>query len=470
MAIINGTTNVFGVNQSDTLNGTASDDTINADPGTFSAVDTVNAGDGHDVIYGGGSNDILNGEAGNDTIYGELGNDSMSGGEGADTYVVTSLAGNDTINNFSNDENTDVLRLSGFLPGGINNTVRDGDDLLINYGLLGDSIRLTNFYLGSAYRHLTLEFDGGVFVDVNDLAQGDTITGSGTLTGTAFADTITGSATDDTLIGNAGNDVLNAQGGADTLDGGAGVDLMAGGTGDDTYVVDVSSDVVTELAGEGSDTVTSANLSLDLNLFQYLNVENLSLTGGADLNLTGDANANALTGNAGDNILTGNAGNDVLDGGAGTDTLIGGLGADTLNGEAGNDTIYGELGNDSMSGGEGADTYVVESVLGLLAGNDTINNFSNDENTDVLRLSGFLPGDINNTVRDGDDLLINYGLLGDSIRLTNFYLGSAYRHLTLELDGGVFVDVNDLAQGDTITGSGTLTGTDFCRHHHRLGH
>jgi hypothetical protein len=77
------------------------------------------------------------------------------------------------------------------------------------------------------------------------------------------------------------------------------------------------------------------------------------------------------------------------------------------------------------------------SVLGLLAGNDTINNFSNDENTDVFcRLSGFLPGDINNTVRDGDDLLINYGLLGDSIRLTNFYLRSAYRHLTLELDGG----------------------------------
>jgi hypothetical protein len=42
-----------------------------------------------------------------------------------------------------------------------------------------------------------------------------------------------------------------------------------------------------------------------------------------------------------------------------------------------------------MSGGEGADTYVVTSVLGLLAGNDTINNFSNDENTDFAPIRIF---------------------------------------------------------------------------------
>ena len=496
MAIINGTTNFFGVNQSDTLNGTASDDTITADPGTLSAVDTVNAGDGHDVIYGGGSNDILNGEAGNDTIYGGAGDDSMSGGEGAD-YVVTSVlgAGNDTINNFSNDENTDVLRLSGFLPGDINNTVRDGDDLLINYGLLGDSIRLTNFYLGSAYRHLTLEFDGGGFVDVNDLAQGETITGSGTLTGTDFADTITGSATDDTLIGNAGNDVLNAQGGADTLDGGAGVDLMAGGTGDDTYVVDVSSDVVTELVGEGSDTVTSANLSLDLNL--YLNVENLSLTGGADLNLTGDANANALTGNAGDNILTGNAGNDVLDGGAGTDTLIGGLGDDTyvvdstldtitenlgegtdtvqsadisldlnvytevenatllggnqldatgnsgnnvLTGNSGNNTIDGGAGNDTMIGGDGNDTYIVDNSSDVITelpnqGTDTVQSALIS-----LDLSSY--SNVENATLTGS---ANLNLSGDTA--ANILTGNSGNNT---LDGGAGDDTLLGGEGDDV--------------------
>jgi VCBS repeat-containing protein len=284
---------------------------------------------------------------------------------------------------------------------------------------------------------------------------------------------------------------LNAQGGADTLDGGAGVDLMAGGTGDDTYVVDVSSDVVTELVGEGSDTVTSANLSLDLNL--YLNVEHLSLTGSADLNLTGDANGNLLTGNAGDNILTGNAGNDVLDGGAGSDTLIGGLGDDTyvvdstldtitenlgegtdtvqsadisldlnvytevenatllggnqldvtgnsgnnvLTGNNGDNTLDGGAGDDTLIGGDGDDTYLLDSIGDSVIeaanqGNDTVvsasinldlANYANVEHAALTGSSGLsltgdsnantLTGNTGNNTLDGGlghDLLIGGG-------------------------------------------------------------
>ena len=74
-------------------------------------------------------------------------------------------------------------------------------------------------------------------------------------------------------------------------------------------------DVVTESAGEGTDTVLSS-VSYTLGA----NVENLTLTGTA---------SHQRHRQRPDNILTGNAGNNLLDGGAGADTLIGGAGNDT---------------------------------------------------------------------------------------------------------------------------------------------
>ena len=68
------------------------------------------------------------------------------------------------------------------------------------------------------------------------------------------------------------------------LDGGAGADTMSGGAGNDTYVVDDAGDVVTEAAGEGTDTVR-ARVSYTLGA----NVENLTLTGTGAINGTGNA-------------------------------------------------------------------------------------------------------------------------------------------------------------------------------------
>jgi Ca2+-binding RTX toxin-like protein len=85
-----------------------------------------------------------------------------------------------------------------------------------------------------------------------------------------------------------------------------GADTMAGGTGNDTFMVDDAADVVTELAGEGTDTVQSylANYTLGLH------VENLTLLGNLNAGGTGNALANVLSGNAGNNTLVGGAGGD----------------------------------------------------------------------------------------------------------------------------------------------------------------
>jgi len=127
---------------------------------------------------------------------------------------------------------------------------------------------------------------------------------------------INGSAGNDTLNGSAGNDIINGFAGNDILNGGAGIDTLIGGTGNDIYVVDTTTDVITENANEGTDTIQS---SVTFTLATLPNIENLTLTGTAAINGTG---------NAGNNVITGNTANNILNGGAGIDTLIGGTGID----------------------------------------------------------------------------------------------------------------------------------------------
>ena len=106
--------------------------------------------------------------------------------------------------------------------------------------------------------------------------------------GGSGADTIIGNEVANVLTGNAGDDILTGAGGDDTLNGGIGNDKMTGGIGNDLYFVEVSGDIVTELSGEGMDTVSSA-----IDYVLGANLENLTLTGAA---LAG-------TGNALDNVI-----------------------------------------------------------------------------------------------------------------------------------------------------------------------
>ncbi len=126
--------------------------------------------------------------------------------------------------------------------------------------------------------------------------------------------------------------------------------MLTGGAGNDTYSVGAG-DTVVESAGGGTDTVQSA-VAWTLSL----NVENLTLTGTANLNGTGSSANNVLIGNSGNNTLDGGSGNDTVDGGDGNDSLLGGSGNDTLLGGHGSDQLNAGSGNDILNGGDGTDT------------------------------------------------------------------------------------------------------------------
>ena len=86
---------------------------------------------------------------------------------------------------------------------------------------------------------------------------------------------------------------------------------MVGGAGNDIYVVDNAGDTSTE-APATAPTRCRASVSYTLGA----KVENLTLTGSAHINGTGNGDANTITGNSGNNMLDGGAGADTMTGGA----------------------------------------------------------------------------------------------------------------------------------------------------------
>jgi Ca2+-binding RTX toxin-like protein len=272
---------ITGTNATDRMYGLAGNDVLSSGDGN----DLLDGGEGADSLTAGAGDDQLFGGSGTDMLVGDAGHDLLDGGSGADAMAGGS--GNDT---YLVDDPDDTVTEA--LGGGV------------------DTVRSTLSYtLSSNVENLILA--GNAAIDG---------------TGNELANVLTG------------NDAANV------LDGGAGVDTMAGGLGSDTYVVDDAGDVVTELAGEGIDTVQSA-ASYALGA----HVENLTLTGGGAVNGTG----NEL-----DNVLVGNNAANVLDGGAGSDTLAGGAGNDLLDGGAGDDTYHYSFGDglDRVTDAGGTDT------------------------------------------------------------------------------------------------------------------
>ncbi len=388
----------------------------------------------NNTLISNSGNNILNGGNGTDTASFELSSASVTAslmtntatGNGSDTLV--------SIENFTGSIYADTLT------GNNNNNVLNGlNGIDTMTGLGGDDI----YYVDNT-SDVVIEATGAGFDTVRSTAtytlsanvENLVLTGSDAINGTGnlLDNYIAGNNAANILNGGAGNDRLTGGAGDDRLIGGAGSDNMDGGTGNDTYVVDSLGDVVTEFYSEGIDTVESS-----ITYTLGLNLENLTLTGSAAINGTGNALDNTIYGNSGNNTLTGGAGNDFLNGGLGNDTMLGGTGNDTyvvdsagdiitelfsagtdtvqssitytlgsnlenltltgsaaingtgntqnnviignsgnniLNGDLGNDTLYGGLGNDTLTGGAGSDYFVFNTAPNAATNKDTVTDFA----------------------------------------------------------------------------------------------
>jgi Ca2+-binding RTX toxin-like protein len=265
-----------------------------------------------------------------------------------------------------------------------------------------------------------------------------------TLTGTANADVLTGGDYADELSGLAGNDVLN---------GGAGADSMAGGTGNDTYYVDNAGDTVSEGTGAGTDLVNSS-----ITYTLSANVENLKLTGSANLN----GNGNGLN-----NILTGNSGNNILNGGTGADTMLGGAGNDTYYVDNTGDRAYEFTTGNVDTGGVDRVYSTVNFTLGAYVENLTLTssaNLSGNGND----LNNVLTGNSGNNVLNGmagaDTML---GGAGNDTYYVDNIGDKAYEFSSGNVDTGgldrvyssVSYNIGQYIENLTLTGTSNINGS-----------
>jgi Ca2+-binding RTX toxin-like protein len=409
---------------------------------------------GDDILTGNSLDELYNGLGGNDILRGSGGSDTLNGGLDKDTADYSFLGS--------------VVTLGAF--GQVQKSGLETDTLIdiervVGSDLLGDTINLSGAVSGNGFTvtSTTTDLNSG-YVTVFGSPAPLPLTIS-----IAKFENVTGSSFNDIIIGNSSDNIL---------DGGLGADNMSGGQGNDTYVVDNVGDSVSEVATAGTDTVRSS-----ITYTLTANVENLTLTGSANINGTGNSLNNIIIGNTGSNILNGGLGADNMSGGQGNDTYVvdnvgdsvtevAGAGTDTvlssitytlganvenltltgaaaingtgnsLNntiiGNGANNIIVGGLGSDSLTGLGGSDIFkyasVSESASGVL-NRDTITDF---QLADKLDLSAI---DANITASGLGNNLFNF--LGAAV---NFSGAGQLRYqlsgLDLLLFGNIDGDVN----------------------------
>ena len=362
----------------DTLSGLAGNDVIYGDAGR----DSLLGGADHDSLFGGTEADTLDGGAGNDTLDGGGDNDMLVGGTEND--VLYGAAGNDTLDGGTfNDVLDGGLGIDSML-GGLGDDsyyFDDIGDLTIEAAASG-----TDLVIASISHTLAANIENLRLVTDLDSTNIDG-------TGNALNNLIQGNETtanwggENRLYGLDGVDTLYGYNGLDTLDGGTGADVMYGGKHSDIYIVDNIGDQVMEYTGEGDeDTVVS---SINYTLYTPVTsnfIENIELSGTANLTATGNGLDNTLTGNRGNNSLSGGGGNDLLRGQALGDTLAGG--DDTLDGGVGDDTMYGALGNDLYYVDSADDEVIEQFEQGIDTVFSSLTAYTLEQYVENLVLSG----------------------------------------------------------------------------------
>jgi len=453
------------------------------------------------------------------TLVGGYSGDTLVGGSGPNTFVVGDAS---VVVQAGPNDGVDVIRSSVdySLPDHVRNLVLTGSGDLTGTGNGEAHIITANsgndtLIAGTGAATLIGGSGSDTFVvnKENDVVQDAYGTGDNqvrssasfvlpanvdTLLLTGNADLLgTGNSADNYIQGNAGHSTLVGGAGNDTLVAGTGGATLIGGAGDDVFVIHSSGDVISG-PREGDDLVLSA-----VSYVLSESVNQLTLTGSADLFAIGNGGSSVIRANDGNDTLIAGRGDTSLIGGAGSDTFVvnktsdvvedhfasgnnvirssasfslvdnvntlqlvgsgnlvgtGNAADHTIVANSGNDTLIAGSGNATLIGGAGSDTFIVNKQTDVVR-----DEYATGNNVIQSSVSYTLVENIGTLQLIGNDDLVGTGSSADHLIIANsgndtLVAGSGNATLVGGSGSDTFI-VNkeaDVVRDDYATGSNTI--------------